>query len=58
MKVLYDSMKNVEIGWKGKRLIWKFYKQQYTEIKITGHKREENIRKGVKQGCPLITVFV
>ena len=46
----------VEVDWKGKRLIWKYYKQQYTEIKIKGYGRKE--KKSENQtGCPLSPYF-
>lgn len=52
-KLLFGTMKEINLDWRDRRLIWNLYKRQETEIEVNGVKKKAKIRRGVRQGCPL-----
>jgi hypothetical protein len=52
-KLLFLNLRNAGIDWKGRRFIYKLYKNHATTIDINRHKEEAKIRQRVRQGCLL-----
>lgn len=51
--LLMKTLKNKRIDWKDRRLILNLYRTQTMIIDVNGVTKKANIRKGVRQGCPL-----
>jgi len=51
--ITVKTVKMIKTDYKDRRIIRELYQHQKTSIKIKESKREDTIRKGVRQGCTL-----
>ncbi|XKL65467.1 hypothetical protein PGB90_008887 [Kerria lacca] len=49
-------LKEINVKYKDRRVIWNLYKEQKAEIKVEDRTEEARIRKGVRQGCSLSSI--
>ncbi|KAI5644176.1 reverse transcriptase (RNA-dependent DNA polymerase) domain-containing protein [Phthorimaea operculella] len=50
---LFKILKDKNVDWKDRRVIYQLYKRQMTEVTINNSSKKGTIKKGVRQGCCL-----
>jgi len=55
--IMMKILRMIKTDYRHRRIIRELYKHQKTSIKIKESKREATIRKGMRQGCNLLSLF-